>query len=82
MAQLKRFFLLCLLALVASVLAAFVIGSSSARVQAQVVDENPPRGRALCYQVENFKVCPLDIPPKCGIIIIEHGWVHRSGRRQ
>jgi len=47
MAQLKRFSLLCLLALVASVLAAFVIGSSSVRVQAQVANENLPRSLVM-----------------------------------
>jgi len=50
MAQLKRFSLLCLLALVASVLAAFAIGSSSVRVQAQVANENPPRSLGIFTQ--------------------------------
>jgi len=47
MPQLKRFALICLLALVVSVLAASIIWPSSVRVQAQVANENPPRSLVM-----------------------------------
>jgi hypothetical protein len=47
MDQLKKSSLLCLLALVVSVLAAYIIGVSPVGVQAQVANENPPRSLVM-----------------------------------